>query len=218
MNKKTSSFSRDVFGSSKWRQTALEGILRWKFLNRLARFYHHKSGREETTILEGKSHEMIESMKCFSQGGLPFRCMVWISKSNPKQWGPGDSSRDRTLGWWVHVTRTQGVKTWPPTRRWKGRFESPGMFYFCLKEDSAKWFGGLGGVWDSNTRIPRISLSVNPIFFHFPEKSNRNPNGIRAPRASIKPLAERLHLQLGRPSPPNKKRLRPPLLFFLFWR
>ena len=117
------------------------------------------------------------------------------------------------FGWWVHVTRTQGVKTWPPTRRWKGRFESPGMFYFCLKEDSAKWFGGLGGVWDSNTRIPRISLSVNPIFFHFPEKSNRNPNGIRAPRASIKPLAERLHLQLGRPSPPNKKRLRPPLLF-----
>lgn len=75
--------------------------------------------------------------------------------------------------------------------------------------------GGLGGArWclgfkDKDTEDIPLGKSTRGI-----------QNGIRAPRASIKPLAERLHLQLGRPSPPNKKdeaSISPTFLFLFYF-
>jgi len=139
--------------------------------------------------------------------------MVWISKSNPKQWGPGDSSRD-LFGM---------VKTWPELKGWKrdlqrlgmkrARLESPGMFYFCLLKDSAKW---VGARWwfRIQTRIP--------IFFHFREIQWGIHNGHRAPRASkwTNHRAERLTPETWTPFLPPKQKGgfdSPTFFFFLFY-
>ena len=53
-----------------------------------------------------------------------------------KNGAPGDSSRD--LFGMVKTWPFQGVK-WPPTRGWKGHFESPGCFFFLKGEGGSIW-------------------------------------------------------------------------------
>ena len=59
---------------------------------------------------------------CFSQ--LLSGC--WPNPRRSKMLYPGDSIRD--LFGMVKTWPFEGVK-WPPTRGWKGRFESPGWFF-----------------------------------------------------------------------------------------
>ena len=60
---------------------------------------------------------------------------TWAEKWEKIQ-DPGDSSRD--LFGMVKTWRFQGVK-WPPTRGWKGHFESPGSLILGGTKDGRAW-------------------------------------------------------------------------------
>ena len=104
----------------------------------------------------------------FWGSGPPGRCELLVSRSFDCFWScelgivmfflgdssPGDSIRD--LFGMVKTWPFQGVK-WPPTRGWKGHFESPGSGFFSnMTKSSSKYSIGICFGFNNLSKHPSL--------------------------------------------------------------